>query len=60
MLIEKIEVFMIKESTLQNAKEAANLALLLWTGHTLEELIQEMKQLISQSDSKVFLSLSRQ
>ncbi|MEI3607172.1 aminoglycoside 6'-N-acetyltransferase [Pseudogracilibacillus sp. SE30717A] len=47
---------MIKEATLKEAKEAANLALLLWADHTLEELIQEMSLLISQPDAKVFLA----
>ena len=47
---------MIKEATLQEAKEAANLALLLWPGHKFEEFIQEMEHLISQSDSEVFLA----
>jgi aminoglycoside 6'-N-acetyltransferase I len=48
--------FMIKEATLQDTKEAAHLALLLWPGHTLEEFIQEMKHFIAQPDAKVFLA----
>ena len=47
---------MIKEATLQEAKETANLALLLWAGHKFEELIQEIEHLISQPDSMVFLA----
>lgn len=47
---------MIKEATLQEAKEAANLALLLWPGHTLEEFIQEMTDLITLPNTKVFLA----
>src|SRR5690625_455247 len=47
---------MIKEATLQEAKETANLALLLWEGHKFEEFIQEIENLISQPDSKFFLA----
>lgn len=46
---------MIKEATLLDTKEAAQLALLLWPNHTLEEFIQEMSQIIAQPDVKVFL-----
>jgi len=45
---------MIKEATSREAKETANLALLLWEGHKFEEFIQEIENLISQPDSKVF------
>ncbi|MCJ0930536.1 GNAT family N-acetyltransferase [Virgibacillus halodenitrificans] len=47
---------MLKEATLQEAKKVANLALHLWSNHTLEELTQEITHLISQPDSKIFLS----
>ena len=47
---------MIKEATLHNVKEAADLALLLWPDHTLEEFIQEMTHLIDQPDAKFFLA----
>jgi len=47
---------MIKEATLREAKETANLALLLWAGHKFEEFIQEIEHLISQPDSEVFLA----
>ncbi|MFA1821868.1 aminoglycoside 6'-N-acetyltransferase [Virgibacillus oceani] len=47
---------MIKEATLQDTKEAAHLALLLWPDHTLEEFIQEMTNLIAQPDAKIFLA----
>ncbi|MYL46404.1 aminoglycoside 6'-N-acetyltransferase [Virgibacillus halodenitrificans] len=47
---------MLKEATLQEAKKVADLALHLWSNHTLEELTQEIKHLISQPDSKIFLS----
>jgi aminoglycoside 6'-N-acetyltransferase I len=46
---------MLKEAALQDAEAAANLALMLWPGHTLEEFIQDMKQLIAQPDSAVIL-----
>ena len=39
---------MIKEATLREAKETANLALLLWAGYKCEEFIQEIEHLISQ------------
>lgn len=47
---------MIKEATLQDTKEVAHLALLLWPGHTLDELIQEMTLFIAHPDAKVFLA----
>lgn len=47
---------MLKSATLQEAAEAAKLALLLWPDHTLEEFIQEMRQLILQDDSNVFIA----
>lgn len=47
---------MLKSATLQQAKEAAKLALLLWPDHKFEEFIQEMNQLILQDDSNVFLA----
>ncbi|WP_313804093.1 aminoglycoside 6'-N-acetyltransferase [Cytobacillus sp.] len=47
---------MIKEATLQDTKEVAHLALLLWPDHTLEEFISEMTQVIAEPDVKVFLS----
>lgn len=47
---------MLKSATLQEAVEAAKLALLLWPDHTLEEFVQEMNQLILQDDSNVFLA----
>lgn len=47
---------MLKSATLQEAAEAAKLALLLWPDHTLEEFVQEMRQLILQDDSNVFLA----
>ena len=47
---------MLKSATLQEAAEAAKLALLLWPDHTLEEFVREMRQLILQDDSNVFLA----
>lgn len=47
---------MIKAATLQKAKETAQLALLLWPDHTLEEFIQEMTDLIVQNDATVILA----
>lgn len=47
---------MLKKATLQEAKEAAQLALLLWPDHTLEEFIQEMNDFISQPDVAIFLA----
>lgn len=47
---------MIKEATLQEAKDVANLALLLWPSHTLEELTIEMSEIISQAESIIFLA----
>lgn len=47
---------MIKTATLQEAKEAANLALLLWPDHTLEEFAQEMNRFILQDNSIIFLA----
>ncbi len=47
---------MLREATLQESKEAAHLALMLWPGHTLEELIEDMKQLIIQPEAAVILA----
>lgn len=47
---------MLKEGTLQDVKDIAKLALLLWPNHTLEELSEEMTHLINQPTSKVFLA----
>ncbi|MFY3790391.1 aminoglycoside 6'-N-acetyltransferase [Ureibacillus sp. MALMAid1270] len=47
---------MLKKATLQEAKEAAQLALLLWPDHTLEEFIQEMNDFISQPNVAIFLA----
>ncbi|KYG70969.1 aminoglycoside 6'-N-acetyltransferase [Planococcus maritimus] len=47
---------MLKSATLQEAAEAAKLALLLWPDHTLEEFVREMRQLILQDDSNVFIA----
>ncbi|MBM7621924.1 aminoglycoside 6'-N-acetyltransferase I [Bacillus tianshenii] len=47
---------MLKEATISEVKEAAQLALLLWPDHTLEEFVQEMKNFISQPDAKVILA----
>lgn len=47
---------MIKSATMQEAKEAANLALLLWPDHTVEALIHEMKHLILQNNATIFLA----
>lgn len=47
---------MIKSATLREAKEAANLALLLWPDHTLEVFVQEMRNFILQDNSHIFLA----
>lgn len=47
---------MLRKATLQETKEAAHLALMLWPGHTLEELIEDMKQLIIQPEAAVILA----
>lgn len=48
--------FMIREATLQDVEEAAQLAFMLWTNHALEDFRKEMNQLVSQHDSTVFLA----
>ncbi|WP_042351477.1 aminoglycoside 6'-N-acetyltransferase [Bacillus massiliigorillae] len=47
---------MLREASLTEAKEAAQLALLLWPDNTLEEFIHEMKEIITHPDSTVFLA----
>ncbi|MCA1318306.1 GNAT family N-acetyltransferase [Bacillus tianshenii] len=47
---------MLREATISEVKEAAQLALLLWPDHTLEEFVQEMTNFISQPDAKVILA----
>ena len=47
---------MIREATLKESIDAAQLALLLWPEHTLEEFDQQMKGLIEQSDAALFLA----
>ncbi|MBP2000950.1 aminoglycoside 6'-N-acetyltransferase I [Paenibacillus shirakamiensis] len=46
---------MLKEASIQEVYEVANLALLLWPDHTIEECIQEMNLLISRPDSIIFI-----
>lgn len=47
---------MIKKATLSDAKEAAQMALLLWPNHTLEEFTLEMTNFITQPDAIIFLA----
>ncbi|MGE7768758.1 aminoglycoside 6'-N-acetyltransferase [Peribacillus sp. NPDC096540] len=47
---------MLREATLPEAKEAAQLALLLWPDNNLEAFIQEIKQIIAQPDSTIILA----
>ncbi|SOC42545.1 aminoglycoside 6'-N-acetyltransferase [Ureibacillus acetophenoni] len=47
---------MIKEATLSDAKEAAQMAILLWPNHTLEEFTLEMTNFITQPDAIIFLA----
>ena len=47
---------MVQEATAQEAKAAAELALLLWPDNELETFIQEMAALLVQPDAKVFLA----
>lgn len=46
---------MIQKATLHQAKDAAELALLLWPENELEILIEEMTDLITQPDAVVML-----
>ena len=47
---------MIKRAEISNAAAVAELALLLWPEHTLEELTGEFEKLISQDDAVCFLA----
>lgn len=47
---------MIKEASIEEIQDVAQLALLLWPEHTLPELVEEMKAIISQEDAVVFLA----
>ena len=47
---------MIKIATLQEIKVVANLALLLWPDHTLEEMEQDMNHAIVNNHSIIFLA----
>ena len=47
---------MIKRAEISNAAAVAELALLLWPEHTLEELTGEFEELISQDDAVCFLA----
>ena len=47
---------MIQEATSLQAKEAAELALLLWPDNELETFIQEFAALLVQPDAKIFLA----
>lgn len=46
---------MLRKATIAEAKEAAELALLLWPDHSLDEFVDEMTTLIEKSDATVFL-----
>ena len=45
----------IKQASHSDAVDAASLALLLWSSHTLEELKEEMEQAIDSTGSAIFL-----
>ena len=47
---------MIKRAEISNAAAVAELALLLWPEHTLEELAGEFEELISQDEAACFLA----
>lgn len=47
---------MLKEATIAEAKEAAELALLLWPDHSLDEFIDEMTTLVEGPDATIFLT----
>ena len=47
---------MIKEATLPQAKDAALLALLLWPENSLDAFIQNMKEIIRDENSTIFLA----
>lgn len=47
---------MIKEATIHEINDVAELALLLWPEHTLEEFIEEMSQVIADPKAKMFLA----
>ena len=47
---------MLKEATLSQAIDAAQLALLLWPNNRLEAFIQNMKDIINNENSTVFLA----
>lgn len=47
---------MIKKALLEDARTAAELALLLWPHHTVAEFTEEMKQLIAAENAAVFLA----
>lgn len=49
-------ISMIKIATLQETKVVANLALLLWPDHTLEEMEQDMNHAIVNNHSIIFLA----
>ena len=47
---------MLKQATLEEAGIAAELASLLWTGHSVEEFIEDMHQFISSENTAIFLA----
>ena len=47
---------MIQEATVQQAKAAAELALLLWPDNTLDTFIQEMTELIKHPEAAIMLA----
>jgi aminoglycoside 6'-N-acetyltransferase I len=51
---------MIKEAALSQATDAAQLALLLWPNNDLEEFIENMKEIISNQMSTVFLAYNEE
>jgi len=48
---------MIQKATVHDAAAAAELALLLWPEHTLDELTEELAEAISDDENAVFLYL---
>jgi aminoglycoside 6'-N-acetyltransferase I len=50
---------MLKEAYITDAKQAAELALLLWPNNELEEFIKDMEQFISKEEAFIILAYNR-
>lgn len=46
---------MIRRAGVENLEEIAKLAVLMWTGHTIQDLVDDFSEILSKGDAQFFL-----